>query len=150
MNPNLIVGVVACIIGAIYTIQAFYLPKAPIGNPWSPIYFPAALGIIMLICGLGLFLSEIKKGTHQNKEKNKTHRKNKKTIILIILTVVFGLIYAFIFEKFGFVVSTTLFLGVILFLVNGKRKWITNIIVSVVFSGSIWYVFGKLLGISLP
>jgi|Deesub1362A_J573_1020465.scaffolds.fasta_scaffold03136_3 putative tricarboxylic transport membrane protein len=150
MSSNLIVGAAACIIGVIYTVQAFYLPKAPIGDPLSPIYFPAALGIIMLICGLGLLLTEIKKGVYRNKEKGKTHRKNKKTITLITLTVAFGLIYAFIFERFGFVISTTLFLGAIFFLINGKRKWTINIIVSLVFSGSIWYVFGKLLGISLP
>ncbi|WP_250543369.1 tripartite tricarboxylate transporter TctB family protein, partial [Staphylococcus pseudoxylosus] len=60
------------------------------------------------------------------------------------------IIYAFIFEPFGFLISTILFLGCIMFLINGYKRWLQNILVTVIFSGIAWYTFSQLLDVSLP
>lgn len=73
-----------------------------------------------------------------------------RTSFLIISTLILAIIYAFVFEKIGFLISTILFLGALLFVLNGRKKWVTNIVVSVIFSISAWYVFSQLLHVSLP
>ena len=58
--------------------------------------------------------------------------------------------YAAAFNRFGFIVSTLLFLGGMLFLVNGRKAWLTNIAVSAAFTFGAWGLFEKLLMINLP
>ncbi|WP_052365923.1 tripartite tricarboxylate transporter TctB family protein [Geomicrobium sp. JCM 19055] len=60
------------------------------------------------------------------------------------------LLYTLIFERVGFFLSTVIFLAAIMFFLNGKKKWLLNIIVTLVVAGSSWYVFSYLLEISLP
>lgn len=74
----------------------------------------------------------------------------KKTLIRLGATVVMIIIYALIFERLGFLISTILFLGGVLFLINGVKHWLQNIIVALVFSGITWYTFSQLLDVSLP
>ncbi len=64
--------------------------------------------------------------------------------------MVLGILYANIFYKIGFIYSTLIFLGGILFLVNGIRGWKANISVTVVFTLAVWYIFQKLFLIQLP
>jgi len=73
-----------------------------------------------------------------------------RTPFLIISTLVLAIIYAFVFEKIGFLISTILFLGGLLFVINGRKKWVTNIVISFVFSFTAWYAFSQLLKVSLP
>ncbi|UHA60770.1 tripartite tricarboxylate transporter TctB family protein [Metabacillus litoralis] len=86
-----------------------------------------------------------------NKENKKiTQMLSGRTPKLIGITVLLGVGYAFIFEIIGFLFSTVLFLGALLFVVNGKQKWKVNLIVTVCFSFLSWYAFSVLLGVSLP
>ncbi|MGJ5708507.1 tripartite tricarboxylate transporter TctB family protein, partial [Staphylococcus equorum] len=73
-----------------------------------------------------------------------------KTFIRIVLTIVLTVIYALIFERLGFLISTIIFLGAIMFLINGYKRWLQNILVTVIFSGIAWYTFAQLLNVSLP
>ncbi|WP_439709897.1 hypothetical protein [Staphylococcus equorum] len=43
-----------------------------------------------------------------------------------------------------------MFLGVIMFLINGYKRWLQNILVTVIFSGIAWYTLAQLLNVSLP
>lgn len=149
MNPNVIVGIVASLLGLVYSLQAFGLPKATIGNPWAPIYFPMALGILMAIMGILMIIVEVLKGNTKVQESKKV-QKDKSYIILIIGTIIICVVYAAIFNVVGFIISTLLFLGGMLFLVNGSKAWLTNTIITAVFTFAVWYAFEKILMISLP
>lgn len=70
--------------------------------------------------------------------------------VLIISTLIISLIYAFIFERIGYLASTILYMLAILFIVNGRNKWLVNLSVAVLFSVGSWYVFYHLLDVSLP
>jgi putative tricarboxylic transport membrane protein len=145
MNKDLITGICAVIFGGVYAAQALQLPKATIGNPLAPVYFPLGLGILMVAIGLVQIAAAIRE-----KQEHKTKAKDEGYAILILGTALLGVLYALIFEHVGFIISTLFFLGGILFLVNGPKAWKMNTSVTVIFTLSIWYVFEQVLSISLP
>lgn len=133
--------------GILYSIQAYNLPKATIGNPWAPIYFPLALGVIMTVSGIALIILEHSRGKTKHKAKAP---KNKNHIKLIVGTIIIGIFYALIFKSLGFKISTLIFLGGILTLVNGPKALIKNVIVAALFTFVSWYTFEIIFLISLP
>lgn len=131
-----------------FLIGSFNLPKANLGNPNGPLYFPIGLSVLLLIFSVLYLFQELKT---LNKENKKIQQMlSGRTPKLIGLTVLLGVGYSLIFEQIGFLFSTVLFLGALLFVVNGKRKWKANILVTICFSFLSWYAFSVLLGVSLP
>ena len=143
-----IVPSIILIISVIYLILTFNLPESKVGNPTAAMNYPLLIGFSLLGLSVLYILSEIK-----DKKKAFTAFKifaDKELTIKVIVVLVFCLGYTLLFERIGFLISTTLFLGALLFLINGKRKWLVNVIVAVVFSFSAWYTFSELLSVSLP
>ncbi|MDK2885129.1 tripartite tricarboxylate transporter TctB family protein [Pseudothermotoga sp.] len=46
-----ILAIVVLSFGVMYIITTLGLPRAPVGNPMSPLYFPIGLGILMSVLG---------------------------------------------------------------------------------------------------
>uniref|UniRef100_UPI0033241479 tripartite tricarboxylate transporter TctB family protein n=1 Tax=Aminomonas paucivorans TaxID=81412 RepID=UPI0033241479 len=82
MRPNAWVGLAAVVLGVLYGIQAWHLPKALIGNPWAPVYFPLGLGILMTVLGALLLFQEARKGL-TNLEGTKPPRFDRRSLGLI-------------------------------------------------------------------
>ncbi|WP_368658316.1 tripartite tricarboxylate transporter TctB family protein [Metabacillus halosaccharovorans] len=136
------------LLSCLFLVGSFNLPKANLGNPNGPLYFPIGLSFLLLIFSVLYLFQELKTLNKENKKI--TLMLAGRTPKLIGLTVLLGVGYAFIFEIIGFLFSTVLFLGALLFVVNGKQKWKVNVIVTVCFSFLSWYAFSVLLGVSLP
>ncbi|WP_078433192.1 tripartite tricarboxylate transporter TctB family protein [Metabacillus halosaccharovorans] len=136
------------LVSCLFLVGSFNLPKANLGNPNGPLYFPIGLSFLLLIFSVLYLFQELKTLNKENKKI--TLMLAGRTPKLIGLTVLLGVGYAFIFEIIGFLFSTVLFLGALLFVVNGKQKWKVNVIVTVCFSFLSWYAFSVLLGVSLP
>jgi putative tricarboxylic transport membrane protein len=131
-----------------FLIGSINLPKANLGDPNGPMYFPVGLSILMIIFSVIYLFQELKR-LHEKNEGIKEMLEGR-TPKLIGLTVLYGAVYAMIFERFGFLFSTILFLGALLFTLNGRKKWLVNILVTVISSFILWYAFSVLLGVSLP
>ncbi|MCP3740062.1 tripartite tricarboxylate transporter TctB family protein [Rossellomorea sp. BNER] len=131
-----------------FLIGSINLPKANLGDPNGPMYFPVGLSIFMIIFSVVYLFQELKR-LHEKNEGIKEMLEGR-TPKLIGLTVLYGAVYAMIFERFGFLFSTILFLGALLFTLNGRKKWLVNILVTVISSFILWYAFSVLLGVSLP
>ena len=136
------------LLSCLFLVGSFNLPKANLGNPNGPLYFPIGLSCLLLIFSILYLFQELKTLNKENKKI--TLMLAGRTPKLIGFTVLLGVGYAFIFEIIGFLFSTVLFLGTLLFVVNGKHKWKVNVIVTVCFSFLSWYAFSVLLGVSLP
>jgi len=145
-----IIGIIVTVLGVLYTFYAFALPKAAIGNPMGPLYFPIALGIVLSILGVILIIrsdfSKIKTSIRFIKDQT---LEDKKVTFMIAMTCISGIVYGVLFDLIGFVVSTIIFLMSILTMTNPK-KHIQNTIISVLFSGSVYALFKFALGIPLP
>lgn len=129
-------------------IGSLLIPKAQMGNPSAPMYFPLLISIILFIMSFIELLSEWKKrreslGILEQLRAGRSPR-------LILGSLILCILYSLVFEKVGFLFSTVLFLGIELSLVNGYKKWLTNGLVSIIFSLILWYGFTQLLGVSLP
>lgn len=129
-------------------IATLNLQKAPMGDPYGPLYFPGLISIVLFITSLLYLLQELKRIPEKNKKLAQLFE--KKTGMYILSTLLYAMVYAFIFERLGYLISTVLFLGAVLFTINGKKKWIVNLSVAVLFSFLSWYGFYHLLDISLP
>lgn len=149
MNATALGGIISIILGIAYGAQALALPRATIGDPMAPIYFPMGLSVLLIILGAMLVLQEMKKGKIFDINKIKG-TKLSYTGKLIAYVCAVSVLYALLFERIGFVFSTFLFMEAILLAINGKKQWVTNTIVSACFSIGIYIVFAKLFGISLP
>jgi putative tricarboxylic transport membrane protein len=145
---RLIVPSVCILISIFYFIYTINLPKAKLGDPNAPMYFPLIISIFLFIMSVIYFIKELLKH-YPKKEEVKLLFKGRAPV-LIISTLIISLIYAFIFERIGYLASTILYMLAILFIVNGRNKWLVNLSVAVLFSVGSWYVFYHLLDVSLP
>ncbi|WP_163528979.1 tripartite tricarboxylate transporter TctB family protein [Halobacillus ihumii] len=132
----------------IFLIASLNLPKANLGNPDAPMYFPVGISVIMLIFSIIYFIQELRNLHVENEEIKQIL--SGRTPKLIGFTLAFGIIYAFMFNPLGYLISTIIYLGALLFYLNGYKKWLVNIIVTISFSFISWYAFSELLGVSLP
>jgi putative tricarboxylic transport membrane protein len=135
-------------VGIGFLVATLNLPKARLGDPNAPLYFPAMITILLVLLSVIYFFQEFKHRKEEFKELKMLL--SGRMPFLIISTIVMIFIYTFLFERIGFLFSTMVFLGGLLFIINGTKKWLVNILVAVLFSGIAWYSFGILLKVSLP
>lgn len=156
MNIKTKSGIAITVFGLVYTILAYAMPKAAIGNPMAPAIFPLILGIGLTIMGAFYFIRENKAWKEKVKKEGVEEVDpakaaiQKKTNKLIFLTCLSGIGYALFFESLGYVLSTSFFIGIIMFAINGKKNWKLNISVALVFSVVVYFLFSFLLSIPLP
>lgn len=149
---RVIVSIFLIVVSALFLFFSYSLPEAHTGDPNQAKYFPVMISSFFLVISFMLLINELR---NRQREENVELKMlfSKKTFPIILSIVILSIVYAFVFELLGFLVSTILFLGIVLFLINGIKgfkKWAINVIVAVLFSFLIWYGFGELLGISLP
>ncbi len=150
MRPNAWVALVAIILGAVYSLQAYALPRATIGDPMSPIYFPLGLGALMMLLGAITFIIEARKGLNSD-DKAKRPKFHLQSMKLIFYVIVLCIVYTFMFDHAGFVFSTLIFLFAMLVVINGgMNKLVQNLVITVLFTIGMWYVFVHIFQISLP
>ncbi len=149
MSLTIIPSLLCFVLGLVYTTATFMLPDASVGRAFEPKIFPMMLGIALIIMSLSLLVRELSalKGG-KNEEKIPLHK--EPGFYKILLTCLFSAVYALIFDKVGYVISTVLFLEMELILFNGRQNWKVNTAVAVAFSLFIYIVFSKLLGVYLP
>lgn len=156
MNIKTKAGAAITVFGVLYSGYAYMMPRAAIGNPMAPMIFPMILGIGLIVLGGVYFLKEYaawKAQVARDGVKSVTPEEaalEKKTNKLILLTCFSGIAYAMLFNGLGYVISTALFIGVIMFGLNGKDKWKLNLAVALIFSIAVYFIFSNLLAIPLP
>lgn len=135
-------GVIAIVLGVLYLLGMLQIETASVGYPYAPIYFPAALGIGMILLGVFQLLKD--------KRVSVVQYVNDKTISMILKTSVAIIIYAVLFVPAGYIISTMVFMFMMLYLFNGKEKIKRTVITTIIFSILVYVVFSKLLGVYLP
>jgi len=68
----------------------------------------------------------------------------------ILYTCILSVGYALIFEHLGYVISTFLFMVVMMTITSGKDMWKKSVVISLLFSVGVYFIFNTLLSISLP
>lgn len=126
-----------------YLIIAYQIPASDY-TIVKPSMIPVGLGWLLIALAIALFFA---KDTEEEKAKQRKLKKNE--VIDLIVMFVFLIVYAFLLEKLGFVITTFAFIfGCSLYL--GYKKWLSLTLVSVLFPVILYYVFTQFLNISLP
>ncbi|WP_185970868.1 tripartite tricarboxylate transporter TctB family protein [Alkalicoccobacillus porphyridii] len=131
-----------------YAFLIMRLPTANLGDPYGPFYFPLFICIGLFIFSVVDFIQLKRSEPEENEELQLLLDPKLLKIIGVILALC--VMYTAIFEIVGFLIATVLFLGALLFYLNGRTKWVLNLVVTAIFSFSAWYIFTQLLDISLP
>lgn len=156
-------GIVVALVGIAFFLETLRIKRT--GDVVGPETLPAIVGIGLLILGALLAVSAFRK--HRATPEELMERTLADTAdpesadgdepaappapvstrVLLNFAVFFG--YLFIFIPVGFLLSTAVFLFAMTTLYN-RRKWIRNLVFSVVFSAVIYFAFKNGLGVYLP
>ncbi|WP_461205094.1 tripartite tricarboxylate transporter TctB family protein [Clostridium sp. DL1XJH146] len=149
VNDSLM-GLVITILGICYLIMTIALPKAAMGGANEPKMFPLMIAIILIILGVTfMFKSGFSNIKVAAGNFVSSYKKDKETNLTIIITCLGSIGYALLFKRIGYVISTFLFLELLLYLTR-KEKLLSNTIIALLFSVGIYVVFSKMLGVTLP
>lgn len=150
MSLSVISSFLLTLLGIVYAVATFMLPEAAFDRPHEPKIFPAMLAIFLIVCGLILFAKEFKAQQLAKKQHENTNKISTKYAFQILLTIVNGVAYAFMFSLIGYVFSTIIFLIFQFLIFGGVKNLKYGLIVSIIFSLAIYFIFNNLLGIILP
>ena len=141
------------IIGAIIFWESQNISDGTLNTAIGPGIFPSALGIALMVLSVTLFYETMKyKKAHgadvsSESSTNDPEVKSNRKAFFIILIAAF--LYVLLLEKLGYLITTVVFLFVT-FQAMDKSKWVTSLIVAVLFTGVIYFGFVNVLGGSLP
>lgn len=135
-------GIIFLLISILFISESLKISGSAYGSVVGPKIYPLILGIVLGILSLRLLYEAFKQGS-DNKETMKLDYK-KFGIIFIS-----AIIYVFLLELIGYVISTFIFL-VIAFQVMEKGKIIQTLIISAIFSYGVYAMYVNLLGGALP
>ncbi len=137
-------GIVFLVISLLFISGSLQISGSAYGSAVGPKTYPLILGIVLGLLSLRLLYESFKKNTEtENKEKSQMYYKNFGIIL------VSAILYVFLLEIIGFVISTFLFL-LIAFQVMEKGKIVSSIIIAAVFSIGVYLMYVNLLGGTLP
>jgi len=139
---------VTLIVAAFYFYGTSQIPTLEIGDPLGPKAFPYLIGIGLLISAGWLMLETVRaKKAPQAEPADSTSQDHSHLVLLSAIVAWIGIYFA-VFEHLGFLLSTPIFLFVLMMYLN-RGKWLANGLTSVIFTVAAYTLFSKVLGVSL-
>ena len=141
---------VIIIVAAIYLFADAGLRTARIGDPLGPKAFPALVGGGLILSAVLLVFETLAKRRTLEDRTFEPRTKDEKHLVLVMIgMVVWAGLYYYVFETLGYLIATPLFLLGLLSYFN-HRKYLTNVLVALGFTGVVYLLFSILLGVPLP
>ena len=150
MSLSVISSLLLTIVGILYAVATFLLPEAALGRANEPKIFPAILAFCLIVSGTALFIKELLAWRREKQQNADSGGISKQYAIQMALTIANGVLYTLMFDKIGYVFSTTIFLILQFVIFGGVKNLKYGIVVSIVFSVAIYLILNNLLGIILP
>lgn len=148
-----LLGIVLMAVAIAWLAASRYtIPEGYSGSFFGPRAFPNALGFLLLLLSVILVAQTFSKKTVDDDEEEELECKPTFQQELWATLVTFGFLISYFVALpiFGFVLTTTLLIGIFLFFVLGKRSIPLIICMPLGFSIGLWLLMGKLLGVYLP
>jgi putative tricarboxylic transport membrane protein len=130
-------AIVMLVVSAIYCASALSLDAD--FNPVDEKFYPFVLSVLMIVSSIGLFIWPSAHATSWPKGRN---------VLKIGITFCAILVYCFVLQKIGFIITTSVLMGICMWVFEAERKWIAP--VSIITAISFYVVFDRLLGLNLP
>jgi len=133
------------LVGALFVIESRNISTSAYGSEVGPNLFPMGLGIILIILSLRLFWESTRARTESSTATEGKTLQYKRFLVIFAAT----LLYVYLLEPVGYVITTFLFLFVT-FKVMGSKSYIQTTLVAFAFSAGVYYVYVHLLQGTLP
>ena len=137
-----IAGCVFLVVGAFFVVGSLGISKSSYGSTVGPNVFPFGLGVILILLSL-IVISQARRSADTRKEKGA--HDYKRFSLLLPATIV----YVFVFESVGYVISTFLYL-VIVFQVMERKRLFLSIGISAFFSCFVYTIYVIVFQGTLP
>ncbi|QRG65306.1 tripartite tricarboxylate transporter TctB family protein [Brevibacillus choshinensis] len=137
-------SILFALIGAMFVVESRSISASAYGSQVGPNIFPLGLGIILILLSLRSFWETLKKKNPQ--ATNASEKGNYRRFLSILAAT---LLYVFLLEVLGYVISTFLFLA-FAFRMMGNGSLVKSIVVSLAFSAGVYYLYVYLLQGTLP
>ena len=119
------------------------------GDPLGPKAFPRLLGVCLLITAALLFMEMWRSPKTQPSTKADRTRGDKRYWWVVGAVVIWTAIYFKAFVPLGYLLSTSIYLLVLMAYFN-RGRWAANVLTSVLFCVISYLLFTKVLGVTLP
>jgi hypothetical protein len=140
--------------GALVLFTARNIRSGSIPDPITTKGMPNLAGISLIIIGIILVVQQLRRWSelpgHLVPEEGQEDEKGyPPSWIRAASIILLSFVWAAFLNSLGFLIITPLclFVGA---LFMGERKWVQIVLFSIIFSISIWVIFGPLLGIRFP
>ena len=130
------------VIGVFFILESRKISASAYGSSVGPDIFPMILGAILILLSLRLFYETFQ---YFDSGTSKEVLDYKRFLIILVS----ALLYAFLMETLGYLITTFLFL-LISFQVMDKSGLWKSFVIAGCFSGGIYYLFVEVLEGSLP
>jgi hypothetical protein len=147
-NPRteLIVGIVIVLIGVFFLVSAEDIP-ADSGDAFGPRSLPQVISTLMIALGaLWVAVSLRKARKLEISSAQHANQHNQFLLVRILPLMALSIVYGFLFEWFGYLVSTFLILIPVLF-IYGNRSLPRVLTVAVIATAVYFTLFIKVMGI---
>ena len=111
----------------------------------SPRTFPYAVGFLLLFCGIGLAV----KSWRFRGEDIKIKWPDREGVTIILVNLISLALYVILMNPLGLPLSTFLYVTFTIWYLK-RSKWVTAIVIGLIFGLASYYVFISLLGLSFP
>jgi putative tricarboxylic transport membrane protein len=149
LNLQVIANLFFLLLAIAYGMCALLLPPAAFGDPNAPKVYPLIIAGVLAVLSFVLLRLEMGKqklGTAEGKVKFELRDEGKLVAFVSVLCV----LYALIFERAGYVVSTFLFIESVMLYISKGKKMLSPTILALAFAVGIYFLFNHVFGITLP
>ncbi len=137
-----IAGCVFLVVGAFFAVGSLGISRSSYGSTVGPNVFPFGLGTILMLLALIVIFQARR---YPDTAAGKGTRDYKRLGLLFLATIV----YVFVFESLGYVISTFLYLTLV-FQVMERNRLFVSIGISAFFSCFVYYVYVVVFQGTLP
>jgi putative tricarboxylic transport membrane protein len=150
MRRDTVVGLFSVVLGGLYGAETLRIRSATIGSSWAPRVFPLGIALFLIALGVVTLIVDRKKAAAGGGAVQKAKPKDPGYAKLIVGTLVLCGAYGFLFEPLGYILSTLCFMFLLLMLVNEPKRWVNNIVITLIFTFALWGTFVYVFDIMLP
>jgi putative tricarboxylic transport membrane protein len=141
---DIVVGIFLALLG-LFILYGSSLIRVGVERQLSPRTIPSILGFMILFCGIGLSV----KSWRFRGEDPRINWPDRLGLRIIVVNLVLLALYTLLMNPLGLPLSTFLYVTLSTWYLN-RSKWLTAIVVGLVFGFVSYYVFIYLLGLSFP
>jgi len=141
---DIAVGCFLAVLG-LFILYASSLIRVWVERALTPRTFPFTIGFLILFCGIGLAF----KSWRFRGEDLKIHWPDREGIRINLGSLVIMVLYVVLMKPLGFPLSTFLYVTCSIWFLK-PSKWVTAIVIGLIFGIVSYYVFIRLLGLSFP